>query len=133
MRCIGRQRLQRLSHHLGDFIVSDLARRAAARLVIKTIETPVGEPLSPESGRQPGDAEFIRNRAIVHAVSGQQHDLGSHCIRPSNLSATNAHFQLATLAICKYDRHRWAACHSHLRIKKMATGNHGPIDVTRKF
>src|SRR5436190_10984658 len=49
MRCIGRQRLQCLGHHLGDFLVSDLARCAAARLVIETIETPFGKPLSPES------------------------------------------------------------------------------------
>jgi len=98
MRCIGRHRLQRLRHDLGNLLVSDLARRAAARLVIKTIETPFGKPLSPQSSRQPGDNEFIRDRAIVHAVSGQQHDLGSHRIGPSNLSATHAHFQLASLA-----------------------------------
>jgi hypothetical protein len=63
MRCIDRQRL---GHDLGDLLVSDLSRRATARLVIKTIETPWGKPVSPQPGRQPGDAEFIRNRAIVH-------------------------------------------------------------------
>src|SRR2546430_6007203 len=36
MRCIGRQRLQRLGHHLGDLLVSNLTRRPAARPVINT-------------------------------------------------------------------------------------------------
>jgi hypothetical protein len=92
MRCVGRQRLQRLGHHLGDLLISDFARRTATRLVIKAIETLVREPFSPESGRQSRDAEFIRDRAIVHTVGRQQHDLGPQRIRASNLAATNAFF-----------------------------------------
>ncbi len=47
MRCVGRHRLQRLRHDFGDLLVIDLARRAAARLVIKAIKALFGKPLSP--------------------------------------------------------------------------------------
>ncbi|MFZ3325857.1 MAG: hypothetical protein WA231_08185 [Methylocella sp.] len=92
MRCVGRHRLQRLRHDFGNLLVTDLARRAAARLVIKAIEAFFGKPLSSYSDSQPGDAECGRDRAIVDAITGQQHDLGSHRIDPSNLSPTRAHF-----------------------------------------
>ncbi len=78
MRCVGRHRLQRLRHDFGDLLVIDLARRAAARLVIKAIEALFGKPRPPWSDSQPGDAECGRDRAIVHAIGGQQRDLGSH-------------------------------------------------------
>src|SRR5581483_7949359 len=133
MRCVGRHRLQRLRHDLGDLLVSDLAGRAAARLVIKTVKTPFGKPLSPQSSRQPGNPEFIRYRAIVQTVGGQQYNLSSHRIGPSNLSATHAHFQLASLPVRKYELHRWAARHPHLRIKNTETENHASIDMTRNF
>ncbi len=47
MRCVGRHRLQRLCHDFGDLLVTDLARRAAARLVITAIEALFDKPLSP--------------------------------------------------------------------------------------
>src|SRR5580700_9862970 len=74
-----------------------------------------------------------RDRAIVHALGGQQHDLGSHRIDPSNLSATRAHFQLAALAVPEDDLHRWTTRHLHLRIKKTGRGNHDPMVMTRNF
>jgi hypothetical protein len=46
MRRVGRHRLQRLRHDFGDLLVTDLARSAAARLVIKAIEALFGKPLS---------------------------------------------------------------------------------------
>jgi hypothetical protein len=133
MRCIGRHRFQRLGHDFVDLLVSDLARRTAARFVIEAIEALFGKPLPPQSDRQPGDAELIRDRAIIHAVRGQQHDLGSHCIGPCDLSATHAHFQLATLAVAEYDLHCWAVCHRRLQINPMGRGNHGLVKVTRNF
>src|SRR5665213_434234 len=77
--------------------------------------------------------EFIRFRAIVQTVGGQQYNLSSHRIGPSNLSATHAHFQLTSLPVRKYELHRWAARHPHLRIKNTETENHASIDMTRNF
>ncbi len=60
MRCVGRHRLQRLHHDFGDLLVIDLARRAAARLVIKAIEALFGKPLSPWSDKSRRQGEESR-------------------------------------------------------------------------
>ncbi|MGC2223386.1 MAG: hypothetical protein WA624_14010 [Methylocella sp.] len=113
-------------------LVIDLARRAAARLIIKAIEALFGKPLSP-GPTVSRETPSVADRAIVHAIGGQQHDLGSHRIDPSNLSPTRAHFQLAALAVREDDLHRWTARHLHLRIKKTGRGNHDPMVMPRNF
>jgi hypothetical protein len=63
-----------------------VARRAAARLVMKAIETLFRELASPESGPQP--RSHVHPRSRNGSCRRPQHDLGSHRTRPCNPSAT---------------------------------------------
>jgi hypothetical protein len=69
-----------ISHHFGNFLVSDLARRAAAWLVIKTVETSCSKPLAPGQNGHPGDADFVGDRAIIQAICRQKNNLGTYRI-----------------------------------------------------
>jgi hypothetical protein len=77
MRRVGRHRLKRLSHHFGDFVIPDLARRATARLVVKTIEASESKSLAPCHDRHPAGADFLRNCAIIQTVRRQKDNLGA--------------------------------------------------------
>jgi len=108
---MGRNRLKRLGHHLGDLVVPDLARRARTRLIVETIQALPGKSPPPCPNRQPRDTQFFSDRAIVEPVGRQEHDLSAHRIGPSNLAAPHSLSQFLTLAISEYNLYRLAACH----------------------
>jgi hypothetical protein len=65
MRRVRRLRFERLRYHIGDLVVPDFAPRAATRLVIEAIEALRGKSLAPCQNRPPGDADLVRDGAIV--------------------------------------------------------------------
>jgi len=113
---VGRHRLQRLGHDLGDLLVSDLARRAAARLVIETLQTPHSKPLAPRQNRHPGDADLIGDGTIVQTICRQKDNSSPHRIRPRNLATPYSRFQLEALLLAEDDCYRRRPSHDDLRI-----------------
>ena len=127
MRCVGRHRLQRLRHDFGDLLVTDLARRAAARLVIKAIEALFGKPFrhSPTVSRETPSVAAI-----------------AQLLMPSPANSTILARTASTRAIFRRRAHisnslrslsPTAGRHLHLRIKKTGKGNHDPTVMTRNF
>jgi hypothetical protein len=133
MRRVGRHRLQRLRHDLGDLLVSDLARRAAARLVIEAIQTPRSKPLAPCQNRHPGDADFIGDGTIVQTICRQKNNFGPHRIRPRDLATPYPRFQLEALLLAEDDFYRRRPSHGSLRIISIQRSNHDTAQMPRNF
>lgn len=92
MRRVRRHRFKSLRHHIGDLVVPDLARRAATRLVIEAIEALRGKSLAPCQNRHPGDADLVRDGAIVQTIGRQKDNLGAQRIRSRDLATSHPRF-----------------------------------------
>jgi len=87
---VGPHRLKRLGHHFGDFVIPNLARRATARLIVKTIEASESKSLAPCHARHPAGANFLGNCPITQTVRRQKDNLGAHRIRVRDFATPHA-------------------------------------------
>ena len=60
-------------HDRLDAVVANLAWRTAPWLVVETVETVPCEPLAPAAHGLPGDADGIRNLAVVETIGRPQY------------------------------------------------------------
>ena len=73
MRSIRRRRLQRNADRFGDLVIPDLARRAGAWFVIKTVETVGGEP-PPFADCVLASVDLFANCLVLRTVRNRKND-----------------------------------------------------------
>ena len=73
----GRCRLQAQADRLGNLIIADLPRRAAAGLVIEPVEPSRGEAPAPFADGVLVGADNLGNDLVVHPGRGREHDPGA--------------------------------------------------------
>src|ERR1700734_3038479 len=85
MRSVRWRRLQRDADRFGDLIISDLARRAGARFVIKTVKAIGGEPPTPFADRILAGFHLFANCLVLDAVRSRKNNPRTSCKSLSGL------------------------------------------------
>ena len=99
MRGVSRLLFERLDHDRLDAIISNLARRAAARLVRQTVEPILGEARPPCANRLTRHAKRGRNLTIVRPVSCSQNNLSALRLCSGDLASTRSTFERLSLYV----------------------------------
>jgi hypothetical protein len=97
MRRVRRGGLQRQADRLGNLRITNLPRCAAARLVVKPINSPLGKPTTPFTDRVLVGPDEFGNRLILHAIRCRKHNPGAARQSLRGSSAARQAFQLAPL------------------------------------
>ena len=113
-----RSRLQRPPDGVGDCVITDPARRARARLVVKAVQAVHGEPLAPLADRASVEPQPLGDQPIVTTVRRRKHDPGALRQPLPGRSAPRQRLQLATLLHRKHDLGRLALRHPDLLIRE---------------
>jgi hypothetical protein len=133
MRRVGWHRLQRLRHDLGDFLVSDLARRAAARFVIEPSKRRAANRLRHVKTvilEAPTSSAIAQ---LFKTIGRQKHNFGPHRIGPRGLATPYPCFQLEALLLAEDDLYRRRSSHGSLRIISTQRSNHDTAKMPRNF
>ena len=108
-------RLERLADRARDLVVSDLAWRAGARLVVKTVQAALGKAIAPRAGRVLAHPELLGDFLVHEAASSCQHDARSICQSLRSTMLARQCSQLALLNRIEYDLYRSTFRHSRPR------------------
>lgn len=106
MRGIRRCRLQRQADRLGNFVVADLPRRTATRLVMQPVKPVRGEALAPFADGLLVSPDLLRNRFVLLARRCGQHDPCPTRQALRGAPAARQTLQFAALRFCQLDGNR---------------------------
>src|SRR5690606_22780853 len=101
-----------------------LARRAASRLVVETVQPVLGEALAPRADRLARDRDSVRDLAVALAVGGPQDGLSAVSVGPGDLAAPDTALKNVPLIGRKFDRTCHPPGHAIPRFAMAQTRNH---------
>jgi hypothetical protein len=107
-----RSRLYSLADRCSDLVVTDLARRTRARLVVEAVHPALGKSVAPRPGCGGADADLGRDLLVVEAARRRQDDPSALGDRLRCTVLARQCRQLALLHLIEYDRNSPPLRHS---------------------
>jgi hypothetical protein len=112
VRGVLRRGLERAHEQVGDPLVADGPRGAAARLVAQALEPALGEALAPLADGVLGDAQLRRDRGVAQPLGRPQHDPCPEGQRLGRLAPPRPPLQLGPLRLAQVQRRRHPVGHA---------------------
>jgi hypothetical protein len=101
-------RLKRLADRGRNLVVTDLARRTGARLVVEPVHAALREAVAPSADGVSAHADLLRDLLVLKSTRRGQHNARSLRNRLGRAVLARERRQLALLRLIEYDRYRSA-------------------------